>query len=56
MLFFFVKSHPRVGVAIGDHVLDVSAVQNLFTGPIMSKNASVFNEVTTRLITTIQSY
>ncbi|EDV29672.1 Fumarylacetoacetase [Trichoplax sp. H2] len=38
------NARPRVGVAIGEHVLDLSVVQNLFTGPIMSKNAAVFNE------------
>ena len=32
----------RIGVAIGDCVLDVSKVSHLFTGPILSKIQAVF--------------
>lgn len=41
-------SHPRPGVAIGDYVLDLSAVQSadLFDGPIL-KNSDCFNQVST---------
>jgi hypothetical protein len=37
----------RIGVAIGDYVLDLSVVAPLFfTGPELSKNAQVFGEAT----------
>ncbi len=28
----------RIGVAIGDHVVDLSKISNLFTGPLLSKH------------------
>jgi len=37
---------PRPGVAIGNFVLDLSAIQHLFTGPNMSAHQSVFSETT----------
>ncbi|CAK5017303.1 unnamed protein product [Meloidogyne enterolobii] len=35
----------RIGVAIGDEILDLSAILNLFDGPLLSKNLNVFKEV-----------
>ena len=32
----------RIGVAIGDHVLDLSAVKHLFDGPLMKEHQQVF--------------
>ena len=37
---------PRAGVAIGNFVLDLSAVKHLFTGPQMSAHQDVFSETT----------
>ncbi|XP_077979931.1 fumarylacetoacetase-like [Glandiceps talaboti] len=34
----------RIGVAIGDQVLDLSAIKDLFTGPILSECNQVFDE------------
>lgn len=39
------QAQPRIGVAIGDQVLDVSAVRHLFTGPALKDNQHVFAEV-----------
>ncbi|VDK55170.1 unnamed protein product [Anisakis simplex] len=36
----------RIGVAIGDYILDLSAVKHLFTGPIFSSKQHVFEEET----------
>lgn len=38
---------PRVGVAIGDHVLDCSELQKrgLFNGPFLSNHPNVFTQV-----------
>lgn len=36
----------RIGVAIGDYVLDLSVVKNLFTGPILSGNQAIFEQPT----------
>lgn len=44
---FSTKSNPnpRPGVAIGDHILDLSQICHLFEGPVMRTNASrVFNQ------------
>ncbi|CAK5043549.1 unnamed protein product [Meloidogyne enterolobii] len=35
----------RIGVAIGDEILDLSAILHLFDGPLLSKNLNVFKEV-----------
>ena len=32
----------RIGVAIGDHVLDLSKIDHLFSGPVLSKSQAVF--------------
>jgi len=37
------ESH-RIGVAIGEQVLDLSVITHLFTGPIMGKNQQVFKQ------------
>ena len=37
----------RLGVAIGSTVLDLAAVRSLFTGPIMSKEGNVLEQVST---------
>ncbi|ELW70696.1 Fumarylacetoacetase [Tupaia chinensis] len=37
---------PRIGVAIGDQVLDLSVVKHLFTGPVLSKHQDVFDQST----------
>jgi fumarylacetoacetase len=37
---------PRPGVAIGNSVLDLSAVKHLFTGPHMSAHQDVFSDTT----------
>uniref|UniRef100_A0A8C0PLX0 Fumarylacetoacetase n=1 Tax=Canis lupus familiaris TaxID=9615 RepID=A0A8C0PLX0_CANLF len=34
----------RIGVAIGDQILDLSVIKHLFTGPILSKHQDVFNQ------------
>uniref|UniRef100_A0A8C6RJA8 Fumarylacetoacetase n=1 Tax=Nannospalax galili TaxID=1026970 RepID=A0A8C6RJA8_NANGA len=45
---FSTRSHPRprIGVAIGDQILDLSVIKHLFTGPALSKHQDVFNEPT----------
>ena len=35
----------RIGVAIGDQILDLSVVKTLFDGPTLSKQQHVFDEV-----------
>ncbi|KAM7423480.1 hypothetical protein PAMA_000028 [Pampus argenteus] len=36
----------RIGVAIGDQILDLSVILSLFRGPVMSKHQDVFNQPT----------
>ncbi|KAM7014782.1 fumarylacetoacetase [Tautogolabrus adspersus] len=36
----------RIGVAIGDQILDLSVVKSLFQGPVMSKHQDVFEQTT----------
>uniref|UniRef100_A0A8C7X296 Fumarylacetoacetase n=1 Tax=Oryzias sinensis TaxID=183150 RepID=A0A8C7X296_9TELE len=36
----------RIGVAIGDQILDLSVIRSLFDGPIMSRNQEVFAQST----------
>ncbi|KAG8516423.1 Fumarylacetoacetase, partial [Galemys pyrenaicus] len=40
------QARPRIGVAIGDQILDLSAIRNLFTGPVLAPHQDVFNEPT----------
>ena len=35
----------RIGVAIGEYVLDLSQVTHFFKGPVLSQNKDVFKEV-----------
>lgn len=39
------KTH-RIGVAIGDYVLDLTQVKHLFTGPLMNNHQNVLTETT----------
>jgi len=39
-------SSHRIGVAIGDHVLDLSKISHLFTGPLMSGQQNVLKQAT----------
>lgn len=43
--FFLLQPRHRIGVAIGDQVLDLSAVKHLFDGPVLSKQRHVFEQV-----------
>eukprot|EP00794_Sanderia_malayensis_P017357 gene17357-19091_t len=38
------KPSRRIGVAIGEYVLDLSAIKHFFTGPHLSSNQSVFQQ------------
>ncbi|XP_070809834.1 fumarylacetoacetase isoform X2 [Pituophis catenifer annectens] len=40
------KPRHRIGVAIGDQVLDLNAVKHLFDGPVLSKQHHVFEQST----------
>uniref|UniRef100_A0A6I8QWA6 Fumarylacetoacetase n=1 Tax=Xenopus tropicalis TaxID=8364 RepID=A0A6I8QWA6_XENTR len=43
---FSTQDEPRhrIGVAIGDQILDLSVIKHLFTGPFISGNQDVFNQ------------
>lgn len=41
---FFQPKH-RIGVAIGDQILDLSVIKSLFQGPVMSQQQDVFDQV-----------
>ncbi|KAM6950850.1 fumarylacetoacetase [Lycodopsis pacificus] len=45
---FSTPDHPkrRVGVAIGDQILDLSVIMSLFRGPVISKHRDVFEQST----------
>ncbi|XP_063333363.1 fumarylacetoacetase [Pelmatolapia mariae] len=45
---FSTSDNPRhrIGVAIGDQILDLSAVKSLFRGPVLSKYQDVFDQPT----------
>ncbi|KAG5849047.1 hypothetical protein ANANG_G00105910 [Anguilla anguilla] len=36
----------RIGVAIGDQILDLSVVKSLFSGPVLSRHQDVFDQAT----------
>ncbi|XP_071507873.1 fumarylacetoacetase-like [Diadema antillarum] len=38
------NAKPRIGVAIGDQILDLSIIKDLFSGPILSECNEVFTE------------
>ncbi|KAG8145106.1 hypothetical protein E2320_013480 [Naja naja] len=40
------KPRHRIGVAIGDQILDLNAVKHLFDGPVLSKQHHVFEQST----------
>ncbi|XP_073917828.1 fumarylacetoacetase isoform X2 [Castor canadensis] len=40
------NAKPRIGVAIGDQILDLSVIKHLFTGPVLFKHQDVFDEPT----------
>jgi len=39
------NDEPRIGVAIGDFVLDLFEISHLFDGPILQNNQNVFRSV-----------
>ncbi|XP_056267993.1 fumarylacetoacetase isoform X1 [Pseudoliparis swirei] len=45
---FSTPDHPkrRIGVAIGDQILDLSVIKSLFRGPVLSKHQDVFEQST----------
>ncbi|KAM6425968.1 fumarylacetoacetase isoform 2-T2 [Liasis olivaceus] len=45
-LLIWSSPRRRIGVAIGDQVLDLSAVKHLFDGPVLSKQHHVFEQST----------
>nr|CAB3244219.1 fumarylacetoacetase-like [Phallusia mammillata] len=45
-VFSIGKEAPQIGVAIGDQILALKEVSNLFCGPILSKERDVFNQPT----------
>lgn len=40
-----VEGRRRIGVAIGDQIVDLSAIKHLFTGPELSQHQHVFDQV-----------
>lgn len=40
-----VEDRRRIGVAIGDQIVDLSAIKHLFTGPELSQHQHVFDQV-----------
>ncbi|XP_048375578.1 fumarylacetoacetase isoform X1 [Sphaerodactylus townsendi] len=46
MGFFPQRTMHRIGVAIGNQVLDLSAVKHLFDGPVLSKHHHIFDQPT----------
>ncbi|XP_071445905.1 fumarylacetoacetase [Hetaerina americana] len=40
------NANHRIGVAIGDHVLDLSVISHLFDGPLLRQNQHVFKQPT----------
>ncbi|KAL8558749.1 hypothetical protein ACOMHN_043693 [Nucella lapillus] len=40
------NSKQRIGVAIGDQILDLSVVKSMFTGPVLSSQQHVFDQPT----------
>jgi len=40
------ESGPRIGVAIGNHVLDLAKISHLFTGPLLAHHQDVFTATT----------
>lgn len=42
---FDVEARRRIGVAIGDQIVDLSAIKHLLTGPEVSQHRHVFDQV-----------
>ncbi|XP_072020164.1 fumarylacetoacetase-like [Amphiura filiformis] len=40
------NEHERIGVAIGDQILDLSVISHLFNGPILAQHRHVFQQAT----------
>lgn len=41
----FPQPKHRIGVAIGDQILDLSVIKSLFRGPVISRYQDVFDQV-----------
>ena len=41
----FPQARHRIGVAIGDQILDLSVIKSLFRGPVISRHQDVFDRV-----------
>uniref|UniRef100_A0A8D3C069 Fumarylacetoacetase n=1 Tax=Scophthalmus maximus TaxID=52904 RepID=A0A8D3C069_SCOMX len=46
VVFLFPQPKHRIGVAIGDQILDLSVIKTLFQGPVLSKHQDVFDQPT----------
>ncbi len=46
----FIQTKPRIGVAIGTKILDLSVIKHLFNGPQMNGKQNVFEEVDFRFL------
>lgn len=44
-LHLFSQPKHRIGVAIGEQILDLSVIKSLFQGPVISKHQYVFDQV-----------
>lgn len=44
-LHLFFQPKHRIGVAIGDQIMDLSVIKSLFQGPVISKHQYVFDQV-----------
>lgn len=42
---FLLQPKHRIGVAIGDYVLDLSQIAHLFNGDVLKQHQDVFKEV-----------
>lgn len=42
---FISQPEHRIGVAIGDQILDLRVIKSLFQGPVISKHQDVFDQV-----------
>jgi len=41
------QESPRIGVAIGDQILSLTVIKELFDGPVLAKAQHVFSQVST---------
>ena len=42
---FYIQNNHRIGVAIGEKILDLSVIKHLFSGPVLQHHQDVFNKV-----------